>query len=72
MVWRHRRMVVVLAMLAWFTAPLETQGRGSMHPHILVTLLGHDLTHWLASLRFWTRSHQNATLVQKKIFQVYR
>lgn len=32
------------------TGPLETQGRGSMHPHILVTLLGHDLTHRLASL----------------------
>ena len=30
------------------TGPLETQGRGSMHPHILVTLL--DLTHRLSSL----------------------
>ena len=25
------------------SGPLETQGRGSLHPHILIVLLGHDL-----------------------------
>ena len=29
--------------IAAFCGPLETQGRGSMHPHILIVLLGHDL-----------------------------
>ena len=43
-------MAVVLEMSAWPTGPLETQGRGSMHAHILVSVLGHDLTHRLAVL----------------------
>lgn len=30
--------------------PLETQGRGSLHPHILIILLGHDLGDRLRSL----------------------
>ncbi|CAK9081626.1 unnamed protein product [Durusdinium trenchii] len=29
--------------IAALCGPLETQGRGSMHPHILIVLLGHDL-----------------------------
>ena len=29
------QMAVVLEMSAWPTGPLETQGRGSMHTHML-------------------------------------
>ena len=29
---------------------METQGRGSLHPHILVVLLGHDLGNRLRSI----------------------
>ena len=29
--------------VACLCGPLETQGRGSMHPHMLITLVGHDL-----------------------------
>lgn len=36
--------------VAAFCGPLETQGRGSMHPHILVVLLGHDLGNRLRSV----------------------
>ena len=30
--------------VAAFCGPLETQGRGSLHPHILCVLVGHDLS----------------------------
>ncbi|CAE7487143.1 tkt, partial [Symbiodinium necroappetens] len=36
--------------IAAFCGPLETQGRGSMHPHILIVLLGHDLGSRLRSM----------------------
>ena len=36
--------------IAAFCGPLETQGRGSMHPHILIVLLGHDLDSRLRSM----------------------
>ena len=29
--------------VACLCGPLETQGRGSLHPHMLITLIGHDL-----------------------------
>ena len=33
----------VFGDIAALCGPLETQGRGSMHPHILIVLCGHDL-----------------------------
>ena len=33
----------VFGEVAALNGPLETQGRGSLHPHMLIVLLGHDL-----------------------------
>ena len=40
----------VFGDVAALSGPLETQGRGSLHPHILIVLLGHDLGHRLRSI----------------------
>ena len=40
----------VFGDVASLSGPLETQGRGSLHPHILVVLLGHDLGNRLRSI----------------------
>eukprot|EP00435_Cladocopium_sp_Y103_P001529 s6084_g1.t1 len=40
----------VFGDVAAFSGPLETQGRGSLHPHILIVLLGHDLGNRLRSI----------------------
>ena len=40
----------VFGDVAALSGPLETQGRGSLHPHILVALLGHDLGQRLRSI----------------------
>ena len=40
----------VFGDVAALSGPLETQGRGSLHPHILIVLLGHDLGNRLRSI----------------------
>ena len=39
----------VFGDVTFLNGPLEKQGRGSLHPHILMALLGHDLGRCAAS-----------------------